>query len=856
MAHKHSVYDTDNHFMIDGVTRAVKNVSQTKTMLVQHDHNSERFTFELPRHIDGHDMSACDAVQVHYINIDSATAKAENPLFYSGVYEVDDLQISPDDDDVVICSWLISGNATRYVGNLVFIVRFSCTSEDGTIDYAWNTAKHSNVFVTEGIYNGYAVAYEYADILAQWKQELIDAGVDALTLDKTLLVEGEAADAKAAGDAIRTVYGQLNPKVEAVRAQISDIESDLYSVTTSDNRFDNLYDEAGSIDVSTGSPVDTSTFKRSSKFYALGNDFAGTIYLSQVGLTTSLGVLWYDEGKGYLGYTMVTSAAAISTKVLPAAQYFRVYAHKDFSGSVYVSPVQPESYETVEYAYFVNRSLKGVEEITAEVQDIRTAYDGTVYDTAGEAVRAQICALNDVLQSGASVNLFDASKQTEDTIDPHYYVNGAPHTTTQFDSQWNCTAPIDILPETQYSLGLVPAVAGNTAPWFAAAMGVMFYDASGAYISTTANTTFVTPANAASMRFNYRVGANYGLAMLHTNCMLVYGDTLPGEYEAYAPPGNKLNILEERVKEIEASIKCKPIYFAVSGTKLVTVAKYSAEKDIVVELDVGGGNGLFDFRKIGFISNANDEISTNISSRVNVLDTTSDHHAPWIIYAVDNINGDDLNGGTFTGGSHGYNNTASGSTATARMENLRFFIDGMECTDKTGYARTIEIRWTNYIQATNTKKVDGTGREVLRENHRLTFDGVRWESHVEVIPLENVSVTTWYGLQGVISPFNTVRFVGDVNRTPFAIANGSCESGGISVHEIICSNDDDTMIIGVDNNYDLGDRHYANKSTKGMFTGGIKCYCSIISAGSTDNTPTLVANGLYCLRGYYRFMPT
>ena len=210
MAHKHSVYDTDNHFKIDGVTRAVKNASQTKTMVVQRDHNSERFTFEIPRLVDGHDMSTCNVVQVHYINIDSATAKTETPLTYSGVYEVNDLRISPNGDDVVICSWLISGNATQYVGNLSFVVRFACTAADGTIDYAWNTAKHSNVYVTEGIYNGDVIAEEYADILAQWKQELIDAGVDALTLDKTLLVEGEAADARAAGDAIRAVSDNVN----------------------------------------------------------------------------------------------------------------------------------------------------------------------------------------------------------------------------------------------------------------------------------------------------------------------------------------------------------------------------------------------------------------------------------------------------------------------------------------------------------------------------------------------------------------------------------------------------------------------------------------------------------------------
>lgn len=170
MAHLHSVYDTDAHFQIDGVTRAVKNASTTKTMVVQHDHNSERFTFEIPRMIDGHDMSTCNVVQVHYINIDSSDKTKQN----SGIYEVDDLQISPESEDVVICSWLISANATQYVGNLSFIVRFACTT-NGVVDYAWNTAVHSSVFVSKGIFNGDVIAEEYADILEQWRRDLEEA---------------------------------------------------------------------------------------------------------------------------------------------------------------------------------------------------------------------------------------------------------------------------------------------------------------------------------------------------------------------------------------------------------------------------------------------------------------------------------------------------------------------------------------------------------------------------------------------------------------------------------------------------------------------------------------------------------
>lgn len=166
MAHIHSVYDTDAHFTINPITRAIRSLSSGKNCIVQYDHNSERITFELPRMVDGHDMSLCNVVQVHYTNINPQTKEQR-----TGVYEVDDLQISPDDDDVVILSWLISRNCTQLVGPLNFLVRFVC-STDGNVDYAWNTAIFSGISVSSGIYNGDEVADQYADILEQWRQEL------------------------------------------------------------------------------------------------------------------------------------------------------------------------------------------------------------------------------------------------------------------------------------------------------------------------------------------------------------------------------------------------------------------------------------------------------------------------------------------------------------------------------------------------------------------------------------------------------------------------------------------------------------------------------------------------------------
>lgn len=57
MSHNHPILDNDPHFKIDKETRMIKDQSQTASILMQGDHNSERYTFEMPRYIDGHDMS-------------------------------------------------------------------------------------------------------------------------------------------------------------------------------------------------------------------------------------------------------------------------------------------------------------------------------------------------------------------------------------------------------------------------------------------------------------------------------------------------------------------------------------------------------------------------------------------------------------------------------------------------------------------------------------------------------------------------------------------------------------------------------------------------------------------------------
>lgn len=184
MATIHPVIDKDPHFIIDLISRAISTESK-KIALMQYDHNSERFTFELPVEIEGHPMLGCDKVEVHYINIDQKT-KEES----AGVYEVKDREIV--DDKTIAFSWLISRKATKFVGPLSFRLRFICYDAEGSIEYAWHTAIYSGIAISNGIDNGEVVIEDYADVLNDWK-----LGLEAnqiTSLEQTKVGDGDGGE--------------------------------------------------------------------------------------------------------------------------------------------------------------------------------------------------------------------------------------------------------------------------------------------------------------------------------------------------------------------------------------------------------------------------------------------------------------------------------------------------------------------------------------------------------------------------------------------------------------------------------------------------------------------------------------
>lgn len=198
------IIDTDSRFVIDIVTGKIENHSD-KESLRQYSHNSERFSFEMPRHVDGHDMTNCTKVTVNYLAAD-----------IPGEYEVDDLAVDSEADDKITFSWLISSNVTQKKGKLRFAVVFECAKEDGTITYRWPTDINYDYEIKETISNDSGIVYENVDILEQWKQQLfygsnsVTANIQAEGRRQQALVANKGSEVK---KSIPDDYATLSDRV-------------------------------------------------------------------------------------------------------------------------------------------------------------------------------------------------------------------------------------------------------------------------------------------------------------------------------------------------------------------------------------------------------------------------------------------------------------------------------------------------------------------------------------------------------------------------------------------------------------------------------------------------------------------
>lgn len=173
------VPDKDPAFTIDPITREIKNNSEKK-ILMQKDHNSERYTFQIcPEEVEAL-KSNITRIEIHYTNINSNMRETS-----SGIYVVDDMQTDIiDGKPTMTFSWLISQEATKYEGTLSFNIRFASVDtlgEEAKIDRQWFTQIYKDITIERSIYNSDTIAEETpCDAIVAIKNEVLFTAINGI----------------------------------------------------------------------------------------------------------------------------------------------------------------------------------------------------------------------------------------------------------------------------------------------------------------------------------------------------------------------------------------------------------------------------------------------------------------------------------------------------------------------------------------------------------------------------------------------------------------------------------------------------------------------------------------------------
>lgn len=287
MAHTHDVYDMENHFEINGSSRFIKETSETKLVVVQGDHKSEVLTFKMPRYIDGHDMTLCNKIRIHYINLDTKTNNKS-----ADVYEVTDLTLCEECEDVLTFTWTIEAPATKYSGTLSFLVKFECTEGENVL-YQWNTAKYVSVNVLAGIDNSEEFVEKYSNVLEEWYNELTKGADSIEELNQQALAEIELAKE----DAKEDIQGKANSTMDSLKKFV-DAKMDEFSKDVDAKMDETLETSDGLIGERVEDWLDGSASKTKSVYYNSVSDMKSDEKLLAGTTCITLGYYAANDGGG------------------------------------------------------------------------------------------------------------------------------------------------------------------------------------------------------------------------------------------------------------------------------------------------------------------------------------------------------------------------------------------------------------------------------------------------------------------------------------------------------------------------------------------------------------------------------
>ncbi|EME8160681.1 hypothetical protein MT881_002564 [Enterococcus faecium] len=209
------------------------------------------------------------------------------------------------------------------------------------------------------------------------------------------------------------------------------------------------------------------------------------------------------------------------------------------------------------------------------------------------------------------------------------------------------------------------------------------------------------------------------------------------------------NVRYLKEKEEEMQLPQDTLHVRISEDCVEILTKYSSDKDLKRTLKKISANQIVQLGNFYLVKNQEETVGNDFGDDADVLyEQYTDMVAPWGgLRAVNNIDGDQPGAGGYTGGWHAYDNANSGMP-TAWTEQVEYYCDDIKVLgNQQRYCKKFRAVVTNFVQAINTKKKDGSGRAVLKEIIQYEFDHAGISVRVEAEMLEDVTIEEYYFLQ-------------------------------------------------------------------------------------------------------------
>lgn len=226
-----------------------------------------------------------------------------------------------------------------------------------------------------------------------------------------------------------------------------------------------------------------------------------------------------------------------------------------------------------------------------------------------------------------------------------------------------------------------------------------------------------------------------------------------------------------------------------------------------------------------------------------MLDGNTDFVGPLIVAGDSQFAGDKTESFEFTGGYHGYNGDETG-TPTARNVFYKVINDDNKC----------KILVVNDIQGFNTKKVDGSGKEILQEEIIYTITPCKINVDVKLTALEWCRISTYMGLQAQNTPWDTKILIcdDDTHKQWMSLGYQNINGGNksqSSCNKLILNKGNDYLEMKIDSSYGLGKLKYVSDTSPLMWCADYnKTYFNLVK----DKDLTLAKNDVICWSGEYK----